>query len=498
MRPVIRNNMSKGTRPCRMTLLLVAVVLGCLAMDGVDWCSKVEQGQPQHRQGWIILGGGVHALEDSLYQILGVPRQASTSEIKRAYRKKALDTHPDKNPDVPPEQSAEAFHKVVEAFEVLSDPSSRRQYDRSGRVPTSGGNNNGNRGGGGQWYDRSSNTFTFKFNYQQQRRQPRMKDQPDVKRAQSRLMHIVSWEQFQTVLIEQDDDDDDDDYEKEEEDNEEPGDRLERNVLLAAVNPHLERYVMDEMVFPYPFAGMSPQNIWWEDILQTVLIRYHNSNELTQKLKLPLGQDLGTSPIFLFGREGQRMDEPWARIQTRSRTELQTWVWEQISVKLEFVNYHDHAVEIYWIDGTRAHLKVERLEPGASVRHNTRLTHEWYIRDVRVDAFPDSPGRHKITPSSTLLVYKVLDATSPHVVAIPQRTCFDLSGHCMYWARQSNGQECTLGNPNFMKINCRLTCGYCSDEQDQIHVEEAQDGTYKPPSQQQQKDSSSQPVHDEL
>ncbi|KAL7566855.1 hypothetical protein ACA910_021350 [Epithemia clementina (nom. ined.)] len=403
-------------------------------------------------------GGG-----NNLYQILGVTRQASTQEIKRAYRKKALDTHPDKNPDMPAEEAAAAFHKVVQAFEVLSDPTSRRRYDQSGRTDGNSNNNANanNNNGGSQWqfHRQSSGTFTFTFNYQHQRRPPqRMKDKPEVQQAQARLLHIVSWEQFQTVLMM---------------DNE---DRLERHVLLAAVNPSLEKHVMDEMVFPYPFAGMSPQHIWWEDILQTVLIRYHNQNELTQKLKLPKGQEM-TKPVFLLGKQGQGMDEPWSRLETNSMEELHAWVWQEIQVELQFINYHDHPVEIYWIDGTRAHKKIPRLDPGAQSNHFTRLTHEWYIRDTRIDSRPDSPGRWKLTPQSTLIQFTVLNATSPQTLAIPRRTCFDLSGHCTFWVAQG---ECTK-NPIFMREQCSLSCEHCSDEQDQIYVEQAKQGIYVPP-----------------
>jgi hypothetical protein len=39
---------------------------------------------------------------------------------------------------------------------------------------------------------------------------------------------------------------------------------------------------MDKMVYPWPFAAMSAQGIWWEDLLQTTVVRYHKSNDLTK------------------------------------------------------------------------------------------------------------------------------------------------------------------------------------------------------------------------
>lgn len=66
------------------------------------------------------------------YQTLSVSPDASTEEIKRAYRKLALETHPDRNPNDP--RAEERFKRISEAYGVLIDPHKRAQYDQYRRI----------------------------------------------------------------------------------------------------------------------------------------------------------------------------------------------------------------------------------------------------------------------------------------------------------------------------------------------------------------------------
>ncbi|HHF98552.1 MAG TPA: molecular chaperone DnaJ [Candidatus Aerophobetes bacterium] len=81
------------------------------------------------------------------YEILGVPRDASPEEIKKAYRRLAIKYHPDRNPDNPKE-AEEKFKEIAEAYKVLSDPEKRRIYDQYGHAGLEAGVGAGAEGGG--------------------------------------------------------------------------------------------------------------------------------------------------------------------------------------------------------------------------------------------------------------------------------------------------------------------------------------------------------------
>src|SRR5688572_16769938 len=90
------------------------------------------------------------------YEVLGIGKDASADEIKKSFRRLAVQHHPDKEGG-----SEEKFKEINEAYEVLKDPSKRQRYDQFGHAGVGGAAGGGNPFGGAGGFGGQAGNFDF-------------------------------------------------------------------------------------------------------------------------------------------------------------------------------------------------------------------------------------------------------------------------------------------------------------------------------------------------
>ena len=106
----------------------------------------------------LLVISSVMAGED-YYKLMGLKRDASEEQIKKAFKKLAINYHPDKNQDNP-EAAKKKFQEIANAYETLSDPEKRRIYDQLGEEGVKRQQQGGGGGGAGGFEDMFNGFFS--------------------------------------------------------------------------------------------------------------------------------------------------------------------------------------------------------------------------------------------------------------------------------------------------------------------------------------------------
>lgn len=294
--------------------------------------------------------------DQDLYKILGVTKRATSLEIRRAYRQKARDTHPDKNPGVDPDVASERFRNVADAYEILSDENARRQYDRTGNSRASM-NRNQNQKTNNDWFwnfhGGGFGGFNSGFNKKQQ--EQRRKAHPfffdphhrsAIKDAQSRTLTITSLTHL--MFISHDD-----------------NDVADRYTVLAVYDSRIkgcEEHLNMQLLYPYPFAGYSihtgdknmESNVWWDAIVLPVKIDLAVNTPESEEVRSYFGVASsrgGSLPLdqcvnMVFISKGDPISQ-YDKAIVNTHNEFQGFMWKNLKMKIHFVNKTPYTLDMW-------------------------------------------------------------------------------------------------------------------------------------------------------
>jgi curved DNA-binding protein CbpA len=322
------------------------------------------------------------------YTVLGVKRSASKQEIKKAYRQKAKDTHPDKNPGVDAETAANQFREIAEAYEILSDTNARSSYDRTGKTDAQRNAEQWNNRRQSQ-QRRGSNFGNF-WNFGRQEQQRGVKyhsyfydgyTRRSILSSQSRVLTVTGLTQLQDITLDDD------------------TGLTERYVLLAIYDSRIggcEELLNFFVMFPWPFAGFAREgdnSMWWEEIMITTKIdladETEGSREIQDLLKVAFdAKDVKSKqhcPTVAFFPRKARLEDfelwtPEKELNSNGREgDLRSFVWQRLKMSITIRNRTPWTLKQWWLDGFRG-VVLDDIAPDQTYTANTFLSHAFVYR----------------------------------------------------------------------------------------------------------------------
>jgi len=378
--------------------------------------------------GWNCISARV----DDYYQILGVKRTASDDAIQKAYRRRARETHPDKNRTP---NANDEFRKVAEAFEVLGDAKSRRAYNKELDAKAR----------------RRAKQHEQKMYQQQMKRrraeaqrheQSRLHDERirEVAASQSKLVKFSTLEQFHETMSDQ------------------TGRFFKNHFLCMFVGNRAAEKKGDEVIyFPIPFTSKE-----YRDTVRIGKIRFNKLTELTKFFGVRNGSD----PHIVFGRKNDsvknyRVFKPKRRDTRGLREEFVKWVEGLMTIRVRLANSHPLPINVYVTREGNLVNGRDNLRSNYQMTMTLQAGDRIVATDARLDKFPGHNAR-KSSPISSKLTFLFDELiTSEGLYEVSNKRCYDLSTSCEEMA-MFNKVGCA-NHPEFLHNVCPATCGVCSD-----------------------------------
>jgi hypothetical protein len=421
------------------------------------------------------------------YQILGIKKsdRNNFNKIKKAYRQKAKDLHPDKNLDLDEKIANDNFHRLVNAWELLSNASNKIRYDNyiknaKRQQPNQGRSFRAGFNGGSTTSQQQQQQQQQKYKQQQEAQRTKKEEMEkrakiikEATMARQQVLKILTLEQLQETL-------------------------LDRNMqfkkyffCVFVADKNIENFVDNELLFPYPFiGGKEGRNSFdWEPILHTVKVRYNQQTPLTRAFRVPTVQAAKRSsrPYIVFAKKGDTIDQfqiykpkVWS---LRPYQNLESWIMSQLMTTVTVVNHHHTDIRIFPVkddkEGVNGIGKI--IRPGQKATILVSIADRIVALDGNIDNFPGSSpmkNRHHI-----ILKQDKLDRVTMGSVVVKEskqtinfgtgyettRQCYDLSFTCEYFAadhsfKKGQSRLCEA-QYEFAHTMCPYSCGVCIDSQ---------------------------------
>ncbi|KAL3935009.1 MAG: hypothetical protein SGBAC_009390 [Bacillariaceae sp.] len=377
---------------------------------------------------------------------------------------KAKEWHPDKNPN-DPELAAQNFREIASAYEILSDPRRKRQYDDQRKRA-----------------ERNRERLDQQKRQQQDReRRNRMQRQreatskrdaflPKARKLQKeKVIRITTIGELDQIALESDEDR-----------------TFKANMLIVFIaNKKVEKFVDDELLFPYisNFEGMEGA----EDYILPIKVRYNQDTVLTRMFQVPRYAQRSGNAFIVLGKKGQnpslqnnkKLPSYTAVPGGDAHADFEDWVTNKLSVPVEILNHHHSTVIVF--QKTKLASNKESMQqrfiikPQWGQRLDLRLGDTILAMDSNVDRWPGhipNMDKAKLLQSQEKVmlghwrpgpVPSNDEQKNPIKIHIHSKRCVDWSSSCGDWMkRQTKNQPCG-DQPEFLHAMCAKSCGICHD-----------------------------------